>query len=32
MSYFIYNGKLFKRGTAIIGADNRGLRYGGRVV
>lgn len=28
MNYFNYNGKLFKEGTAIIGADNRGLRYG----
>ncbi len=24
----MYNGKLLKEGTAIIGADNRGLRYG----
>ncbi|MEO6720766.1 MAG: aminotransferase class IV [Ferruginibacter sp.] len=28
MSYFNYNGHLFKEGTAIIGGSNRGLRYG----
>ena len=28
MNYFNYNGKLFKDGTPLIGADNRGLRYG----
>lgn len=28
MSFFIYNGKLFQEGTAIIGPANRGLRYG----
>lgn len=28
MNYFNYNGKLFKDGTPVIGADNRGLRYG----
>lgn len=26
--FFNYNGKLFEEGAAIIGADNRGLRYG----
>lgn len=28
MNYFNYNGKLFKEGSPVIGADNRGLRYG----
>lgn len=28
MNQFIYNGKYFREGTAIVGADNRGLRYG----
>lgn len=28
MNYFNYNGKIFKEGSPIIGADNRGLRYG----
>jgi branched-chain amino acid aminotransferase len=28
MLYFNYNGKTLKEHTAIIGADNRGLRYG----
>jgi len=28
MDYFNYNGKIYKTGTSIIGADNRGLRYG----
>lgn len=28
MNYFNYNGKLYKEGTPVIGADNRGLRYG----
>ena len=28
MEFFIYNGKLVKKGTAILQADNRGLRYG----
>ncbi|MEP6674158.1 MAG: aminodeoxychorismate lyase [Ferruginibacter sp.] len=26
--FFNYNGKFYKEGTAIIGPDNRGLRYG----
>ncbi len=28
MNHFNYNGKLFKEGSPVIGADNRGLRYG----
>lgn len=28
MNYFNYNGKIYKEGTPVIGADNRGLRYG----
>ena len=28
MSYFNYNGKLYKEGTPVIGPDNRGVRYG----
>jgi branched-chain amino acid aminotransferase len=28
MNYFNYNGKIYKEGSAVIGADNRGLRYG----
>lgn len=28
MNYFNYNGKLFKEGSSIIGADSRALRYG----
>ncbi|MBL0357970.1 MAG: aminotransferase class IV family protein [Chitinophagaceae bacterium] len=28
MNQFIYNGKYYKEGTAVVGADNRGLRYG----
>lgn len=28
MTYFIYNGKTYQEGTPVIGADNRGLRYG----
>lgn len=28
MRYFIFNGKYCKEGTPVIGADNRGLRYG----
>lgn len=28
MASFNFNGKIYKEGTAIIGADNRGLRYG----
>ena len=28
MASFNYNGKIYKEGTAIIGADNRGLRFG----
>lgn len=28
MLFFNYNGKLFKENTAIIGPDNRGIRYG----
>jgi branched-chain amino acid aminotransferase len=27
-NFFNYNGKIYKEGAAIIGADNRGLRYG----
>ena len=28
MVYFNYNGKIHPEGTPVIGADNRGLRYG----
>ncbi len=28
MEYFIYNGKTYKAQTAVLHADNRGLRYG----
>jgi aminodeoxychorismate lyase len=28
MDYFNFNGKIYKEGTTIIGADNRGIRYG----
>jgi branched-chain amino acid aminotransferase len=28
MNHFIYNGKILKEATPIIGPDNRGLRYG----
>jgi branched-chain amino acid aminotransferase len=28
MVYFNYNGKIHPEGTSVIGADNRGLRYG----
>ncbi len=28
MNYFNYNGKVYKEGSPVIGADNRGLRYG----
>ena len=28
MTWFNYNGKIFKEHTPLIGADNRGLRYG----
>lgn len=28
MDHFNYNGKLFPAGTPVIGADNRGLRFG----
>ena len=28
MNHFNYNGKLYPEGSPIIGADNRGLRYG----
>jgi branched-chain amino acid aminotransferase len=28
MEYFNFNGKIYKCGTPVIGADNRGLRYG----
>ena len=28
MEYFIYNGKTYKAQTAVLNADNRGLRYG----
>ncbi len=28
MAHFIFNGKVFKEHTLIVGADNRGLRYG----
>jgi len=28
MTWFSYNGKMFKENTPLIGADNRGLRYG----
>jgi len=28
MTWFNYNGKMFKESTPLIGADNRGLRYG----
>ena len=28
MNNFNYNGKIYKEGSVIIGADNRGLRYG----
>lgn len=28
VNYFNYNGKLYKEGSSIIGADNRGLRFG----
>ena len=28
MDYFNYNGKIYKEGSQIIGADNRGLKYG----
>ncbi len=28
MNYFNYNGKLFKEGSSIIGANSRALRYG----
>ena len=27
-NFFYYNGKFYNAGTAIVGADNRGLRYG----
>jgi len=27
-NFFNYNGKIYKEGTAIVSADNRGLRYG----
>jgi branched-chain amino acid aminotransferase len=28
MAHFIFNGKLYKENTAIVGSGNRGLRYG----
>jgi branched-chain amino acid aminotransferase len=28
MAWFNYNGKIYKEATALIGVDNRGLRYG----
>ncbi|MEO7581665.1 MAG: aminotransferase class IV, partial [Ferruginibacter sp.] len=28
MNYFNYNGKIYKESSLVIGADNRGLRYG----
>lgn len=28
MNYFNFNGKLYPEGSPIVGADNRGLRYG----
>ena len=28
MNYFNCNGKIFKEGSLVVGADNRGLRYG----
>ncbi len=28
MGDFIFNGKFYKEGTAVVGAANRGLRYG----
>ena len=28
MGDFIFNGKYYKEGTAIVGSSNRGLRYG----
>jgi aminodeoxychorismate lyase len=28
MNYFNYNGKIFAEGSLVVGADNRGLRYG----
>ncbi|MBC7887981.1 MAG: aminotransferase class IV family protein [Ferruginibacter sp.] len=28
MNYFNYNGKIYKEGSPVIGADSRGLRYG----
>ena len=28
MTYFNYNGKIYKEGDLVIGPDNRGLRYG----
>ncbi len=28
MNYFNYNGKIYPEGRPIVGADNRGLRYG----
>lgn len=28
MAFFNFNGKIYKEGTSVIGADNRGLRYG----
>jgi branched-chain amino acid aminotransferase len=28
MNYFNYNGKIYKEGSPVVGADNRGLRYG----
>lgn len=28
MAYFVFNGKTYKEGSAIVGPGNRGLRYG----
>lgn len=28
MNYFNYNGKIYPEGSPVVGADNRGLRYG----
>ncbi len=28
MNFFNFNGKIFSEGTSVIGADNRGFRYG----
>lgn len=28
MNYFNFNGKIYKEGALVVGADNRGIRYG----